>query len=34
MPQCCSIPKEMYYRIFSARLLPQSLDRALYLDRI
>lgn len=24
--------KEMYYRIFAAQLLPQTLDRALYLD--
>lgn len=25
-------PKEMYYRIFAARYLPESLDRILYLD--
>ncbi len=31
-PVLFHFPKEMYYRIFSARLLPQSLDRALYLD--
>lgn len=31
-PVLFHFPKEMYYRIFSARLLPESLDRALYLD--
>ena len=25
-------PKEMYYRIFAAQYLPESLDRILYLD--
>ena len=31
-PVLFHFPKEMYYRIFSARLLPQTLGRALYLD--
>ena len=30
-PVLFHFPKEMYYRIFSARLLPQTLGRALYL---
>ena len=25
-------PKEMYYRIFAARYLPQDMDKILYLD--
>lgn len=31
-PVLFHFPKEMYYRIFSAQLLPRELDRALYLD--
>ena len=31
-PVTCYFPKEMYYRILAAQLLPQSIDRVLYLD--
>ena len=31
-PVLFHFPKEMYYRIFSAQLLPPDVDRALYLD--
>ncbi len=31
-PVSARYPKEIYYRIFAAKYLPQSLDRVLYLD--
>ena len=31
-PTSSRYPKEMYYRIFAARYLPETLDRILYLD--
>lgn len=31
-PTTSRYPKEIYYRIFAARYLPQSVDRVLYLD--
>ncbi len=31
-PTTSRYPKEMYYRIFAARYLPETLDRILYLD--
>lgn len=31
-PENPRYPKQIYYRIFAARLLPQTLDRVLYLD--
>lgn len=31
-PTTSRYPKEIYYRIFAAQLLPESLDRILYLD--
>ena len=31
-PTTDRFPKEMYYRIFAAKYLPQTLDRVLYLD--
>ena len=31
-PVSSRYPKEMYYRIFAARFLPESVDRVLYLD--
>lgn len=31
-PTTARYPREIYYRIFAARYLPQSLDRILYLD--
>lgn len=31
-PTTSRYPKEIYYRIFAARYLPQNLDRVLYLD--
>jgi len=31
-PITARYPKEMYYRIFAARYLPETLDRVLYLD--
>ena len=31
-PTTARYPKEIYYRIFAARYLPESLDRVLYLD--
>lgn len=31
-PTTARYPKEMYYRIFAAQYLPQSVDRVLYLD--
>lgn len=31
-PTSVRYPKEMYYRIFAAKYLPEDLDRALYLD--
>lgn len=31
-PESKRYPKEIYYRIFAARLLPDNLDRILYLD--